>query len=89
MYIQSIDNKIMERIRKFDWEDICIWKLCVLFLGILLGLKIKKNNRKTHIFLWIGFIATLVTILFRLITITDEELWNDQHRFLHTSEKES
>ncbi len=45
-------------IRKLHWEDFALFKICLLALGVLLGLALPKRIRRP-----VGFVAVVLVML--------------------------
>lgn len=65
-------------LRKSNWKDLALIKLCLSALGIIIGLMVPIRSRKMVLFSAIGvFIATYIPLMVRFLGImleTDNDL---------------
>lgn len=59
-----------EYLRQSSWKDLAVLKLCLLSLGLLIGMEIPKRGRKeTRIAAALLFAATYIPLMVRYLRI--------------------
>ena len=70
--ILEIGNRYAEQ---SDWKDFALTKICLCAMGILIGLKISENQKKTiAIISSISFLGTYVLLMTKVFKIVKEML---------------
>ena len=70
--ILEIGNRYAEQ---SDWKDFALTKICLCAMGILIGLKISENKKKTiAIISNISFLGTYVLLMTKVFKIVKEML---------------
>ena len=70
--ILEIGNRYAEQ---SDWKDFALTKICLCAMGILIGLKISENKKKTiAIISSISFFGTDVLLMTKVFKIVKEML---------------
>lgn len=59
-------NYLMETAHRFSVLDFALFKVCLLSLGIWLGSQFSKFFKRFRVFVFLGFIASYVYLIWRL-----------------------
>lgn len=64
--IKGFVDFAMEKFHKFDIKDAGIFKICLMALGILMGMYWHKQFKKISPFIWLIFIASYGYLIYSL-----------------------